>query len=72
MLLIHMPGWMRAMDWFYIKNIKDALIEKDPANSDFYTKNYDTYRKEIAELDKYISSAIKTIPEKKRILVNLA
>ncbi len=63
-------AWMDASNgMIYIRNIKDALIEKDPANSEFYSRNYETYKQEIAELDKYITSSIKTIPEKKRILV---
>lgn len=63
-------AWMDANNGLvYIKNIKDALIQNDPKNEDFYTQNYNSYKKEIAELDKYILEAIKTIPEKKRILV---
>ena len=63
-------AWMDANNGLvYIKNIRDALIEKDPDNRDFYSKNYDAYKKEIAELDQYILSSIQSIPEKKRILV---
>ncbi len=63
-------AWMDAGNGLvYIENIKNALIEKDPTNSEFYSKNYESYRKEIADLNNYISTAIKTIPEKRRILV---
>lgn len=63
-------AWMDANNGLiYIRNIKDALIEKDPANRAFYTQNYEAYRKQIADLDEYISKAIKTIPEQKRVLV---
>ena len=63
-------AWMDASNGLvYIRNIKDALIEKDPAHKDFYTKNYLEYKKEISDLDEYILSSIKKIPEKKRIIV---
>lgn len=63
-------AWMDANNGLiYIRNIKDALVENDPANKDFYLKNYEAYRKEISELDQYILSAINTIPKQKRILV---
>lgn len=63
-------AWMDAANGLvYIKNIKDALIENDPENADFYTRNYEAYKKEITELDQYITDAIQKIPEQRRILV---
>ncbi|MEM9544735.1 MAG: zinc ABC transporter substrate-binding protein [Bacteroidota bacterium] len=63
-------AWMDASNGLiYIKNIRDALIENDPRNQAYYENNYKTYKKEIEQLDQYISDAIKTIPEKRRILV---
>jgi zinc transport system substrate-binding protein len=35
-----------------IKNIKDALVEIDPANKDYYEKNYENLRAQLEELDK--------------------
>lgn len=63
-------AWMDASNGLvYIRNIKDALIEKDPSNQAYYSSNYEIYKKQIADLDKYIRSSIATIPENKRVLV---
>ena len=63
-------AWMDASNGLvYIENIRDALIAHDPDNQDIYNENYTSYHQKIKELDSYILSSIKTIPEKKRILV---
>lgn len=63
-------AWMDAGNGLiYIKNIRDALVETDPKNADYYTANYEKYKNEIATLDNYITEEIKKIPEKKRMLV---
>jgi ABC-type Mn2+/Zn2+ transport system ATPase subunit/ABC-type Zn uptake system ZnuABC Zn-binding protein ZnuA len=63
-------AWMDASNGMvYIKNIRDALISNDPDNQDFYNENYELYNQELKELDAYILSSIKAIPEQKRILV---
>ena len=62
--------WMDASKGLvYIKNILDALIELDPANKEGYTRNYNSYRKEIIELDEYIEDKIREIPMEKRVLI---
>jgi len=53
----------------YIANIKNALIENDPSNKDFYQKNYEKYKQEISQLHSYIQQEIQKIPEAKRMLV---
>lgn len=63
-------AWMNAKNGLtYIENIKKALVEADPVNKEFYIANYEKYRNEITELDKYIETEIKKIPETKRMLV---
>ncbi len=63
-------AWMDASNGlFYIKNIKDALVEYDPANKDYYEKNYEVYKKEIEALDIYIKKQIESIPAKSRTLI---
>lgn len=63
-------AWMDAKNGLiYIENIKNAFIQFDPENKDFYESNYATYKKEIAELDQYITAEINKIPKEKRILV---
>lgn len=53
----------------YIENIKNALVEMDPDNKEFYIKNYSTYATKLNKLDKYITDKIQNIPESKRLLV---
>ncbi|MDF1694265.1 MAG: zinc ABC transporter substrate-binding protein [Saprospiraceae bacterium] len=63
-------AWMDANNGLvYIKNIKNALIKADPANSAIYLKNYQTYLEKIKALDAYILKSIQKIPREKRILV---
>jgi zinc transport system substrate-binding protein len=44
-----------------VENIYQALVETDPANRDYYTKNKDEYLSELEELDKNIT---KTMADK--------
>lgn len=53
----------------YIRNIRDAFITLDPENQQTYEANYQAYKKKLEELDSFILEQIKTIPEKKRILI---
>jgi ABC-type Zn uptake system ZnuABC Zn-binding protein ZnuA len=53
----------------YVHNIRDALIESDPQGKDLYNKNAEEYTARLIELDKWISEAVKKIPEDKRLLV---
>ncbi len=63
-------AWMSAVNGLvYIENIKNALVELDPANREVYEFNYGVYRKQLEELDTYIAEQIKKIPEQRRILI---
>jgi len=63
-------AWMDANNGLtYIRNIRDALIQIDPSNERNYEENYVNYSKKLKDLDQYITDAIKTIPEDKRILI---
>ena len=63
-------AWMNASNGIiYAENIKNAMVEYDAANKDFYEKNFEVYRKKLEELDQYILDQIKTIPEQQRILI---
>ena len=63
-------AWMSAKNGaIYSKNIKNALVELDPANKDYYEKNYITYARKLGALDKYISDKVATIPKDQRILI---
>jgi len=53
----------------YINNIKNALINIDPANKDYYKKNAQRYIKKIDLLIEPIKKIFADIPERKRWLV---
>lgn len=52
-----------------VMKTRDSLIEKDPSNKDFYTKNADAYLKEIAQLVDYSKKRVNEIPKEQRILI---
>ena len=63
-------AWMDAANGRqYAKAIYEALVKLDPDNEEYYTQNYNTYDREIADLDNYIKAEVATIPSDKRILV---
>lgn len=51
------------------QRVADALIEKDPASKDLYTRNAQTYRAMLAELHAYAKDTIATIPQTNRVMV---
>ncbi|MEL6989269.1 MAG: zinc ABC transporter substrate-binding protein, partial [Bacteroidota bacterium] len=63
-------AWMDAKNVLvYIKNIYDAVVELDPENKDVYTFNYNAYKTELEDLEKYIQREVAKIPEEQRILI---
>jgi len=63
-------AWMDARNGLkYAENIKNGILALDPANKDFYEKNYNAYRIEVEELDEYIETEIAKIPLAQRILI---
>jgi len=63
-------AWMDLSNGLiYIQKIKDALIDIDPANKDFYTANYEKYKGEIIAADKFVEAEVNKIPTEKRILI---
>lgn len=62
--------WFDVMLWKEaMKNLYDGLVELDPANKDFYQKNYAAHQKEMDDLDAYIKEQVAKIPEDARVLV---
>ncbi len=53
----------------YVKHIRDALVELDPAGAGEYRRNTDEYIAELDELDRWIAEQIETIPPADRQLV---
>lgn len=53
----------------YVENIRDRLIEADPAGKDVYTKNAAAYIAQLKDLDAWIRVQVETIPPEHRLLV---
>ncbi|QEA38141.1 metal ABC transporter substrate-binding protein [Pistricoccus aurantiacus] len=53
----------------YVINIRDGLIEADPAHAADYRKQADAYLAELETLDQEIHRLIETIPENQRLVV---
>lgn len=53
----------------YIDNIYQALLELKPGKAEMLTKNYESYKKELTDLDVKIQTEINKIPEKQRVLI---
>ena len=53
----------------YIKNIKNALIDLDPKNSDLYKKNFIAYDKILESMDKSTKDKFADIPKKNRKVI---
>ena len=63
-------AWMSAANGIiYITNIRDALIEIDPDHTATYEANYQSYKKQLEELDSYIKSLVNSLPEERRVLI---
>lgn len=54
---------------YYIKNIREALIEADPDNKDYYEQRAEQYTKKIALMQAELVEKFKQIPEQHRIVV---
>ena len=53
----------------YAENIRDGLIQFDPAGAETYRSNADDYILQLAGLNAWILDQVSPIPEKKRLLV---
>jgi ABC-type Zn uptake system ZnuABC Zn-binding protein ZnuA len=63
-------AWMDpVLGSFYLKNVKDALVELLPEQADIFNFNHDLYQQQLADLNAYIEKEIQTIPKEKRILI---
>ena len=63
-------AWMDASNGLvYIRNIKEALVAIDPDNKEVYEFNYGVYKRQLEDLDTYITAEIQKIPVNQRILI---
>lgn len=53
----------------YVERIRDALIDVDPNNRDYYQANAAEYLQELVELDQWITKQIQTIPAENRQII---
>jgi len=53
----------------YVENIRDGLIQFDPAGEAVYKTNADTYLRQLTELNAWIDEQVQQIPAEKRLLV---
>ncbi len=64
-------AWMSPRNALvYIENIRDALIEHDPANSETYRRNAAAYAAQIEAAVAPIRTVLDAIPEERRWLVS--
>jgi ABC-type Zn uptake system ZnuABC Zn-binding protein ZnuA len=63
-------AWMDASNGIiYARNITDAMAILIPDAAITFRENFDSYQKELTQLDSYIRERIQSIPENKRILI---
>lgn len=53
----------------YVRRVRDALIEIDPRNRDYYMHNARLYFERLDRLEAYISREIDTIPPQRRTMI---
>ncbi len=53
----------------YVENIRDGLIQADPAGTSIYTANAEAYIAQLKDLDAWIVEQVNTIPAARRLLV---
>jgi len=62
--------WMNPLHALkYAELVRDALVEIDPPNADYYRQNTERFRTRIDALDKAIMATVATIPEQNRKLL---
>src|SRR5690606_20239744 len=53
----------------YVDNIRDALVEHDPANADTYRNNAQAYREQISSVANTLRERFEAIPPERRWLL---
>jgi manganese/zinc/iron transport system substrate-binding protein len=57
-------GWTKA-----VEAVAKSLSEFDSANAAQYAANAEGYKRQLQELDGYVRTVIRSIPEKQRVLI---
>ncbi|GAA3325486.1 metal ABC transporter substrate-binding protein [Paeniglutamicibacter sulfureus] len=63
-------AWMSPVNvQVYVENIRDAFIELDPENREYYTRNATAYNAELETLEKNLVQGLSGLKENERALV---
>jgi len=63
-------AWMDvSLGLTYIKNIKDALVKMRPEGKEVFEFNYGVYKKQLEDLDAYITEKVRALPISRRVLI---
>ncbi|MGE5158292.1 MAG: metal ABC transporter substrate-binding protein [Gemmatimonas sp.] len=54
----------------YVENIRDALVEADAADADYFRQNAQSYLAELDALDREVRSAVDEIPPERRKVIS--
>jgi manganese transport system substrate-binding protein len=64
-------AWMSPRNaLIYVENIRDALVNLDPANALSYETNAQTYRKALQQIDQTLKTQLAALPSSQRFLVS--
>lgn len=62
--------WMNPMNAMrYAEIVRDTLARRDPANADYYAKNYEAFKARLVALDSAIMACVSSIPVGNRKLL---
>ena len=62
--------WFDVELWtFAVEEVRDALVELDPAHADLYQRNAIAYMEELLELDAYVAAQSNRIPAQRRVII---
>ena len=62
--------WMDVSAWSRcVEFVATSLGEYDPSHAAYYSRNAETYRRQLKELDDYVRRVIATVPKDQRVLV---
>ena len=63
--------WMNPALWTHVvANVRDALIEAQPENTEAFTANADNYLEQLNTLAGYTDKVLSTVPEESRVVLS--
>jgi manganese transport system substrate-binding protein len=64
-------AWMSPRNALvYVENIRQAFVELDPENADYYTANAAAYSEKLQRIDTQLTADLEQVPEAQRYLVS--